>query len=177
MTIICGIYVIECIPTGERYVGSSEDIDRRWSTHRSQLKRQIHHSKLLQARWNEFGATAFRFQVIQVVEASELLAIERRHLLSGIFACNASFPIKNGMKGKKHTPASLALMRKNRAGIPGPVRKGEKRSKEFGEKVSRAKIGRKTGPRNYTRETIRAGDGKNSCRRAGKSFRWPKAFE
>lgn len=154
MAIFCGIYIIECIPTGERYVGSSEDIDRRWSTHRSQLKRGVHHSRSMQSRWDEFGAAAFKFEILELVLCDNLLVAERSLILSGSFVFNGIFPRLNPMKGKKHSPESIALMRKNRAGIPGPIKKGDRRSKEFGLAVSRAKKGKPRKAQKLTSEQI-----------------------
>lgn len=142
MAVICGIYIIECTITGERYVGSSEDVDRRWSTHRSQLKRGIHHSPLLQARWKEHGAESLSYRVVEIVASEILIERETEYIKSGDFACNAAFPMRNPMKGRMHSPASLELMSKNRRGIPGPWPKGAKRPKEFGEAVSRGKKGK-----------------------------------
>ncbi|WP_316234668.1 GIY-YIG nuclease family protein [Bradyrhizobium sp. SZCCHNR1020] len=139
---ICGIYIIECVVTGEKYVGSSEDVHRRWIAHRSRLNRGLHHSKLLQARWDEFGPDAFRFDLIAIVEPCALLRAERDQIASGRYLFNAAFPMANPMKGRRHTPISIALMKRNRAGIVGPTKKGDKRSKDFGEKVSRAKKGK-----------------------------------
>lgn len=159
MLMICCIYMIECVVTGEKYVGSSLDVDRRWSTHRSQLKRQIHHSNILQERWNQYGAAGLRFSILEIVDnPGDLIAREREHVRSGNFICNALYPMKNPMKGRRHSPDSIALMRKNRAGIPGPRKKGEKMPKWVGEKISLAKKGRPISPRRngYSPEEIAA---------------------
>jgi GIY-YIG catalytic domain len=47
------------------YVGSSDDIPRRWKSHLSQLRGGRHHNYRLQAAWNEHGEAAFAFTVMK----------------------------------------------------------------------------------------------------------------
>lgn len=65
---ICGIYKIQNSINGKVYIGSSKDIYRRWSDHKSSLKRNAHHSYKLQRAWNKYGADNFTFDIIQIVE-------------------------------------------------------------------------------------------------------------
>src|SRR5258705_6503762 len=62
-----GIYKIVCIPTGKIYVGSTNDFYQRWKSHRSELKRGVHHSRYLQFSWNKYGEAAFAFEIIELV--------------------------------------------------------------------------------------------------------------
>lgn len=140
---ICAIYQIVCLPTGERYVGSSEDVPRRWSTHRSQLKRRIHHSQLLQERWNCLGPEGFEFSILKLIDDEEhLIEAEREYLKTGDFIFNAAFPMKNPMKGRRHSPESIALMKKNRTGKPGRA-KGSIFTEEHRSKLAAAAKGKK----------------------------------
>lgn len=136
-----GIYTITCVVTGDRYLGSSEDIPRRWSTHRSQLKRRVHHSALLQGLFDQFGFEALEFQVIERIPPGRLLEAERGYLAQNSFECNAAYPQKNPMKGRRHTPSSIALMKKNRKGKPGRA-KGSVFTAEHRARISAAKTGR-----------------------------------
>lgn len=142
MRIVCGIYFIICRATGESYVGSSEDIDRRWSTHRSQLRRRIHHSKLLQQRWLEYGSAEFDFVIHEVIAVDGLLKREREHMVTGRHAFNATVPVRNPMKGRRHSPESIALMRENRKGKPGRP-KGVPISDRHKHNLSDARKGRR----------------------------------
>lgn len=62
---VCGVYEIVCVPTQERYVGSSKDIGYRWREHRMLLRAGKHPNQLLRAAWKANGAHAFAFRVIQ----------------------------------------------------------------------------------------------------------------
>lgn len=75
---VCGIYQIKNLVTGKSYVGSAVNISRRWSLHKHQLRRGVHHSKKLQRAWNKHSQAAFSFEVLEIVaEVSELVACEQ----------------------------------------------------------------------------------------------------
>ncbi len=60
------------------YVGSAVNIDQRWYAHRSKLKHAKHYNVYLQAAWTKYGAEAFAFEVLEVVElATDLVAREQ----------------------------------------------------------------------------------------------------
>ena len=52
MEIISGIYCIENIINGKKYIGSSKDIYGRWVQHENELNKGRHHSSYLQHEWN-----------------------------------------------------------------------------------------------------------------------------
>lgn len=62
-----GIYSIVNIVTGQLYVGSSYQMDRRKSNHFSNLRNNCHLNKQLQRDFNKYGAFAFEFKVIERV--------------------------------------------------------------------------------------------------------------
>ena len=47
------------------YIGESVDIKSRWHTHKSELRRGVHHSERLQKDWKKYGEKAFRFSVVE----------------------------------------------------------------------------------------------------------------
>ncbi|MHC5718440.1 MAG: GIY-YIG nuclease family protein [Nostoc sp.] len=63
-----GIYLITNKLNGKVYVGASQNIESRWKTHKQNLNRNKHHSKLLQGAWNEHGEENFEFTVIHKCE-------------------------------------------------------------------------------------------------------------
>jgi group I intron endonuclease len=71
-----GVYQIKNTITDYIYVGSSANIERRWTTHRYYLKRGTHKNDLLQAAWNEYGLELFNWSILHsvgtIVEAREL---------------------------------------------------------------------------------------------------------
>jgi group I intron endonuclease len=73
MNIISGIYKIVNIKNGKMYIGSSKNIKRRWSVHKSALKNNRHHSTYLQRAWNKYGKENFVYEVIkEIPNASDI---------------------------------------------------------------------------------------------------------
>ena len=72
---------------GRVYIGSSDDILRRWKSHLSQLRDGRHHNYRLQAAWNEHGEAAFAFTVVEeVADLADLIAAEQRQLNAALCA-------------------------------------------------------------------------------------------
>jgi group I intron endonuclease len=72
----CGIYLIECARTKQKYVGQSLHIKSRWSGHRRHLRDGTHHNYRLQRLWKEYGQAAFAFSVLECCPPSDLGARE-----------------------------------------------------------------------------------------------------
>lgn len=60
-----GIYKIKNKVNHKVYIGESVDVKARWSHHRSDLRKGIHHSKYLQTDWNRYGEKAFKFSIVE----------------------------------------------------------------------------------------------------------------
>lgn len=76
----CGVYAIKNKISGQVYVGSSANIERRWYFHRYHLRVGTHHSRALQSSWLEHGEDAFVLEVLIVVPASHLLDSEQHFI-------------------------------------------------------------------------------------------------
>lgn len=88
---ICGIYRIRNVVSGRFYIGSSEDIYRRFEAHRQKLRKGNHTNVGLQASWSKHGEDIFKFDVLQRVPLEELRTVERNMLvplLSHPLCCN-----------------------------------------------------------------------------------------
>jgi group I intron endonuclease len=81
-----GIYCITCTATGDRYVGRSIQIEQRWKTHLSQLRSSCHKNRLFSQAWENYGESAFKFEVLESCEKSttfiQLEALERKWITS-----------------------------------------------------------------------------------------------
>ena len=97
-----GIYVITNAITGDCYIGSSTDIDRRLTQHRILLRLGRHHSALFQAAWNEYGADAFVFDAVEIVQVDKDLLIREQYYLDE--------------RQPKYNPAKIAT--RNGTGVP-----------------------------------------------------------
>jgi group I intron endonuclease len=61
------------------YVGSSVNMEARMASHRSSLRRGRHPCRSMQSDWDEYGETAFRFEVLECVnDETHLADLERR---------------------------------------------------------------------------------------------------
>lgn len=107
-----GIYGIRNTVNGKIYVGQTADIHRRWMVHRSDLKKNKHHNKHLQAAWNKYGKDAFLFFVIEECDASELDGYETfwiNYYQSRYTGYNLDLGGK-GTRGYKHTQEEIDKM-------------------------------------------------------------------
>ena len=68
----CGVYLIECIPTGKKYIGSSLDIHTRWKAHFQALRSARHYNPHLQRAFKVYGEPAFRCHILAEVAADVL---------------------------------------------------------------------------------------------------------
>lgn len=60
-----GIYKIQNLFNNKVYIGQSVDIEKRWSTHKAELKNNHHHNTYLQNAWNKYGEKSFEFSIIE----------------------------------------------------------------------------------------------------------------
>lgn len=77
MTNSCGVYKITNTVTGDYYIGSSSDINRRLYAHRRTLVNDTHHNRHLQRAWNKYGADNFEFTVILLCDKEHKLTEEQ----------------------------------------------------------------------------------------------------
>ena len=61
----CGIYIIQNLVNGNIYIGSSINIRKRFSQHKSTLRHNTHRNKHLQNAWNKYGEENFEFIIIE----------------------------------------------------------------------------------------------------------------
>jgi group I intron endonuclease len=166
MNKICGIYKITS-PTNKIYIGSSKDINTRWSRYKNlhcQYQQKIYRSLL------KHSVDAHKFEIIHECNAEDLFQWERLYAeyydVLGANGLNLAIPnykdikgkrsqeckdlmsfkmtgSKNHFYGKKHTVETIQKLK----GKPSYFI-GKKHSKEVIEKIRAAKIGKK-----YTNES------------------------
>lgn len=113
MTQGSGLYEIVNTIDGKRYYGSSIRIGRRWSCHRTQLRRGVHGNPHLQAAWAKHGESAFAFRVLALLEPADLADAEAR-LLSGLVGRKDCYNVvvdsRAAMRGRSLSPAHKAAL-------------------------------------------------------------------
>ncbi len=66
-----GVYAIVHSPSNRAYIGSANDIKRRFKEHRTRLRTAKHHSPYLQSAWDKYGEAQFVFKVVAEAENLE----------------------------------------------------------------------------------------------------------
>ena len=77
---ICGIYKITNTITGDFYIGSSKDINRRWAEHKKPSTCKRFPNNQLYKDMQKYGLDKFEFQVIAEVEESFLKEKEQEFI-------------------------------------------------------------------------------------------------
>lgn len=69
---VCGIYCIENMFDNKKYIGRSVDIDARWRSHKSQLRKNKHSNPHFQNSVNKYGLENFIMYILEECDESEL---------------------------------------------------------------------------------------------------------
>lgn len=77
---ICGIYCIENLINGKRYVGQSVDILKRFRSHKNKLNAHKHANGYLQNAWDKYGEENFKFYILEETTIETLDDRERYYI-------------------------------------------------------------------------------------------------
>ena len=113
-----GIYKIQSKTFPERfYIGSSSNMNGRWSAHKNRLKLRLHHSGYLQNHFNKYGLGDLVFSVIEKCSIDNLITREQFYVDS----LNPPFNMckeAGSTRGIKLPPCFGEKTRKRFKGIP-----------------------------------------------------------
>ena len=110
-----GIYKITAKHSGEFYIGSSNDISRRWERHRHYFKLNQHQNRFLQRIYNKHGQDNFIYEIIELIEKDKLEEREQYYMDLLHPALNLRLIAKNNT-GLKHTEEAKERMRQAHVG-------------------------------------------------------------
>jgi len=145
MTTETGIYVIEHRESGKKYVGSSaRSFKSRWEVHRRSLRKDTHHSVVLQRAWDKYGEDAFLFRIIEPCLPEHATGVEQVFMdwyksTDPEFGYNLA-PIAGSPLGYKHTDETKKKMSASAKGHKRGL--GFKHSDEAKAKMSLQRKGR-----------------------------------
>lgn len=129
------VYAIRNTVNNRAYIGSTTNYKSRWHTHRSALRRGVHHSFILQKAWNKYGESAFSFEMLVVCPKDQRLEYETR--LMALESYNVlRTPKEAGVRGGwKHSDEFKTKM--------SALHKGKKLTEEHKIKLAAVQLGRK----------------------------------
>lgn len=178
------VYKITNVVTDHFYIGSSVNFKKRKWEHLNALKNQRHHCAALQMAWEEYGADAFEFEVLEEVLDEDALRIEDTYLLrwAGQLCCYntmhtslqspAATRVETRAKiseslrdkytareyaprlGKKHSDETKAKISTAKLANPSRYWLGKERDAETKEKIGAAQRGVAKAPRTFTPEGL-----------------------
>ena len=77
-----GIYAVRCAATGEAWVGSTRELATRQSGIWFSLRLGSHRELSLQAAWKAYGADAFVFETLEVIDDEGMGDLGRKSALA-----------------------------------------------------------------------------------------------
>jgi group I intron endonuclease len=131
------IYQILNKKNNKFYIGSSNNIENRFRSHKYKLRKNIHHSPILQKSYNKYGKNNFEFRILE--ETDNLLEREQYYLDKLKPKYNISLSAYSVMLGRKHSDKTKKLfsrMRKGKKLGPGPKWTSELREKRISARLA-----------------------------------------
>ena len=77
---ISAVYKITNTITGDCYIGSSNDVKRRWRNHKCQSRWKQHPNNPMYLDMKKYGVDSFVFEILAEIEAGSLKEIEQRFI-------------------------------------------------------------------------------------------------
>lgn len=74
------IYRIRNVINSKVYIGSTNNVKKRFDTHICNLRNKTHHNKHLQNAWNKYGEDKFEFEIIEECEDSIKFQKEQKYI-------------------------------------------------------------------------------------------------
>jgi group I intron endonuclease len=89
---ISGIYAITNTVNNRIYIGSSNDISRRWSVHRSNLRKNKHGNKQMQEDYNNQSESDFVYSILEECLQRDLFTCEMKW---NSFYCDKVYSVRD----------------------------------------------------------------------------------
>lgn len=128
-----GVYKIRNTVDGKVYVGGTVDIQRRKREHFYRLKKGINTCGRMQAAYNTYGRSAFKFEVIQTLPyGSDIHAVEQKYIDE-----YRSFDPEYGYNIATKADSTVGVpCSENKKALIGDANRGKKRSDDVKRRLS-----------------------------------------
>lgn len=132
---VIGIYCIQNLINGKKYIGQSVNIKSRWAHHKRELIKGIHYNQHLQRSWTKYGLENFKFCILELCKDDELDDKEEFYI--------KKYKTENSKYGYNHraggNTTSISDATKIKIGLSN---KNKIRSNVFKEHLSKVNSGR-----------------------------------
>jgi group I intron endonuclease len=94
--------------TDKVYVGSSLNISKRWSRHRTDLRLSRHSNQHLQSSWNKYGERSFLFEILELTSD---LTVREQYWIDVLDACVYGYnlcPVARSSRGRPYNAIAAA---------------------------------------------------------------------
>ncbi len=149
----CGVYKIQNLRDGMRYVGASRQIEKRWTQHDVALRNGTHLNLSLQKEFSMFGSEIFQYSVLELSSEELLFEAEKRWIrFYSPYVYNVN---KHSKESLIHTRSNATLIERNLVRIKMTKIESvlEKRKADNGENKN-AYYGTCAGRANTTKDRI-----------------------
>lgn len=157
-----GIYKILNLSNNKFYIGSARNFIERKCNHYSELRRNEHKNKYLQAAWNKYSEWNFEFIVLEYVEDKTKLIEREQFWINFTNCCNSKIGYNLNPTAGSNLGLKLSEEAKNKL-------RSYKRTQETKDKISIANKGHEV-----TEETrIKIANSNRGKTRNANKERWP----
>jgi group I intron endonuclease len=138
--VTCGIYCIENLIDGKKYIGKDVRINRelRIKVHKNELRNNRHVNIYLQRAWNKYGENNFKFYVVEICQRRSLVKKEKYYIREWCTKAPAGYNMTDGGDGMLN-PSQEVREKWSKQRI------GRKASEETKMKMSKSGIGKHLG--------------------------------
>lgn len=116
-----GVYIIFNLLNDKFYIGSSQDMAKRWDSHLLDLRTNRHPNAHLQRAWNTYGEGRFICTTLEHCQSTnDCLPVEQKWLAS-FKATDEGYnisPTAGSPRGYKHSTEIRSMLSEMRRGVP-----------------------------------------------------------